>query len=287
MDQAERLRDLMKGESRARVLAIASGKGGVGKTNIAVNLALALARLGKKAIVADVDIGLANADVLLAVQPRLHLGHVLSGEVTSLDALTSAPGGVLLLPGCMGVRHVSDLEKTERDFLLRSFQELEAYADFILVDTAAGISRNVIQFAAAADEVIVVTAPEPTAITDGYAVIKAISREKGFGRVRLLVNLARDPAEAAKVTQRIQLVARRFLGIEVDGLGHVVADDHVRLAVRRKRPFFLEFPDSPAAGCLRAIAARISGDEPALRPSGFFKRFASALQGASSGAAGT
>jgi flagellar biosynthesis protein FlhG len=280
MDQAERLRDLMGGGgSRARVLAVTSGKGGVGKTNVAVNLALALAELGKRVILVDVDIGLANADVLLSVEPKLHLGHVLSGEVSTLDALTSGPGGVLLLPGCVGVRHLSDLEKTEREFLMRSFQDLEAYADFVLIDTAAGISRNVIQFSAAADEAIVVTSPEPTAITDGYAVIKAISREKGFGRIRLLVNLVHDRAEARRVTDRIQMVARRFLGIEVDGLGHIVWDDFVRHAVRRKRPFLLEHPRSPASLCVRAIAEKILGERPAIPSGGFFKRFASAIHG--------
>jgi flagellar biosynthesis protein FlhG len=280
MDQAERLRDLVSGGGcRARVLAVTSGKGGVGKTNVAVNLALALAQLGKRVILVDVDIGLANADVLLSVEPKLHLGHVLSGEVSTLDALTPGPGGVLLLPGCVGMRHLSDLEKTEREFLMRSFQDLEAYADFVLIDTAAGISRNVVQFSAAADEAIVVTCPEPTAITDGYAVVKAISREKGFGRIRLLVNLVHDRAEARRVTERIQMVARRFLGIEVDGLGHIVWDDAVRHAVRRKRPFILEHPRSPASLCVRAIAEKISGERPAAGAGGFFKRFASAIHG--------
>jgi len=266
-------------ESRARVLAVTSGKGGVGKTHLAVNLALALAERRKRVILVDVDIGLANADVLLSVQPRLHLGHVLSGEVSPLDALTAAPGGVSLLPGCTGVRHLSDLEKPERDFLVRSFQDLEAYADFIVIDTGAGISRNVVQFSAAADEAIVITTPEPTAITDGYAVIKAISREKGFGRIRLVINLVSDANEAARVTERIQMVSRRFLGIEVDYLGYILQDDQVRWATRRKRPLLLEFPKSPAAQCVRALGEKILGEEPGGRARGFFKRFASAIHG--------
>jgi len=280
MDQADRLRDLMSGkESRARVIAVTSGKGGVGKTSVAVNLGLALVERGKRVIIVDVDIGLANADVLLSVQPKLHLGHVLSGEVTPLDALTLCPGGALLLGGCSGVRHLSDLDKPERDFLVRSFQDLEAYADFIIIDTGAGISRNVVQFSAAADEVMVVTCPEPTAITDGYAVIKAISREKGFGRIRLVVNLALDTGEALRVAERIQMVSRRFLGIEVDYLGTILQDDQVRLAIRRKRAFFLEFPRCPASGCMRALAEKILGEEPTVKSRGFFKRVASAIHG--------
>jgi flagellar biosynthesis protein FlhG len=242
-----------------------------------VSLAIALAERGKRVILVDCDIGLANADVLLSVQPRLHLGHVLSGEVSTLDALTPAPGGVLLLPGCMGVRHLSDLDKTEREFLIRSFQELEAHADFVLIDSAAGISRNVVQFAAAANEVIVVTTPEPPAITDGYAVIKAITREKGFGRIRLCVNLVRDPREGPRVAERIQTVARRFLGIEVEALGHVVFDEAVLQAVRRKRPFILEFPGSAASACVRAMAEKLSGEGAGVVSAGFFKRFASAI----------
>jgi flagellar biosynthesis protein FlhG len=280
MDQADRLRDLMSGgESRARVLAITSGKGGVGKTNVAVNLAIALVEMGKRVIVVDVDIGLANADVLLAVQPRLHLGHVLSGEVSPLDALTLTPSGVSLLAGSSGVRQMSDLEASEREFLIRGFQELEAYADFIFIDTGSGISSNVVQFSSAADEVLVVTVPEPTAITDAYAVVKAVSREKGYGRMRLVVNMCSSSGEAARVGGRIQSVARRFLGIETDCLGHVVLDEQVRLAVRRKRAVLLDAPRSPAAACFRRLAERLVGEEPNARARGFFKRFASAIHG--------
>lgn len=280
MDQAERLRALMgTSERRARVIAIASGKGGVGKTNLAVSLAIALAQKSKRVVLADLDIGLANADVLLGVQPRVHAGHVLAGEVAALEALTQAAGGVWLLPGATGARHLSDLEKTERDFLCRSLAEIESTADFLVLDSAAGISRNVVQFAAHADEVIVVTTPEPTAITDAYALLKAISREKGSGRLRIIVNLANDAAEAERVFARIQAVARRFLAIEIAFLGHVVADDQVRQAVRRKRPFLLENPSSRASQCIRAVAERILAEEPTVRAAGFVKRFASAIGG--------
>ena len=186
---------------------------------------------------------------------------------------------MLLLPGASGARHLSDLERTERDYLIRSFQELESRADFILIDTAAGISRNVVQFASAADEVIVVTTPEPTSITDGYAVVKAISREKGAGRVRLVVNLSNGSAEAARVFERIQAVSRKFLGTEVSFLGHIVSDDQVRQAVRRRRPFYLENPRSPASQCVRGLAEALVGDATAVRNVGFIKRFASAIGG--------
>jgi flagellar biosynthesis protein FlhG len=280
MDQAERLRELVGGfKSRARVIAVTSGKGGAGKTNLAVNLAVLFVQMGKRAIVIDVDNGLANADVLLSVQPKLNLGQVMAGEISVLDALVPAAGGVLLLPGCTSMRHLSDLEKPEREFLIQSFRELEAYADVILIDTGAGISSNVIQFASAADEAIVVTTPEPTAITDGYAVIKAISRQKGFGRIRLAVNQALSPGEAQRVSERVRLVARRFLGIEVDCLGHISADEHVGRAVRRKCPFVIQFPRCQATEDLRAIAERVYEEEPAPAASGFLKRFSRVING--------
>jgi flagellar biosynthesis protein FlhG len=278
MDQADRLREMMDLPSRrARAIAVASGKGGVGKTNVAVNLGIALARMGRRVILIDVDIGLANADVLLGVEPRFHLGNVLAGEVKALDALVTCPGGLLLLPGSTATS-ISDLSEDERTFLAARFRQLEAYADILIVDTGAGISRNVIEFCRAADEVLVVTTPEPTAITDGYALVKAIAREKGHGRLRLIVNQANDRVEAGRVSERLRMVARRFLGIEVDNLGYVLSDERVRAAVRRRRPFVLDTPRAPAAACIRAIAERLLGEPPtAPREASFLSRFAAAF----------
>ncbi len=280
MDQVDRLRDIVRGASRARVLAVTSGKGGVGKTLFAVNLALALAEQRKRVALVDVDIGLSNADVLLSVEPRLNIGHVLAGEVSARDALTRAPGGVLLLGGCLGLRHLSDLQQAERDFLLKSLEDLEPLVDFVVMDTGAGISANVVQFSAAADDVLVITIPEPTAITDGYAVIKAVAREKGSGRLRTVVNMVEDGKEALRVSERICVVARRFLGVEVEHLGCVPHDELARQAVRRRRPLLLEYPDSKAAQSIREIARKIVSEESPARSVGFFKRFASAIQGA-------
>jgi flagellar biosynthesis protein FlhG len=281
MDQAERLREMMDLPARrARVLAVASGKGGVGKTNMAVNLGIALVRLGRRVILIDVDIGLANADVLLGVQPRFNLGSVLAGEVGALDALVPCPGGLELLAGS-SASSFSDLSESERAFLSSSFRQLEACADFIIIDTGAGISRNVIEFCRASEEVLVITTPEPTAITDVYALIKAISREKGHGRLRLIVNQALDRVEAGRVSERLRTVSRRFLGLEVDNLGYVLLDERVRSAVRRRRPFVLETPRAPAAACIRGIAERILGGASFAPPAstGLLSRLYSGLGG--------
>ena len=274
MDQADRLRSLMNERSKAcRVIAVGSGKGGVGKTNICLNLAIALVRLGKKVIVVDVDIGLANADVILGVRSKYNLGHVLAGEVSVREALTAAPGGIFLLAGSTGVPMVSDLDEEERLFLVESFRELEEYADILIIDTGAGITRNVVHFASSADEVIVVTTPEPTAITDGYALVKTISREKGFGRIRLVVNQANGRLEGGRVSERIRMVSRRFLDLDVENLGHVLFDQRVRMAVRRKRPFVLEYPKCPASECVRRVAERLLNDVNG-QPSGFLEKLA-------------
>ncbi len=280
MDQAERLRSLMNSRSsRARVIAVASGKGGVGKTNLSVNLAVAMTRLGRRVVLADLDIGLSNADVLLDVHPKFNLSHVLSGEVSPLDVLVKTPSGVFLLPGSNGSVTYSDLDEAERAFLIESFRRFEQYADFLIIDTAAGISANVVRFACAADEVIIVTTPEPTAITDGYAMIKAVSRQKGCGQIRLVVNQANDHVEAGRVAERIRMVSRKFLGIEVESLGHILADDRVRAAVRRRRPFFLDAPRGPASTGVRQVCDRILTDGRHPVGGGFFRRFAESLKG--------
>jgi len=258
MDQAAALRSMVKGTpGRARVVAFASGKGGVGKSQLCANLAVVLARLGKKVAIVDVDIGLGNADLALGVRPKYNLRNVLLGQVSVTDALTPTESGVLLLAGSTGVSTVSDLDETQRGYLISCFDTMTAGLDFVFLDCGAGITRNVIRFAAAADEVIVIATPEPAGITDPYALIKTVSREKGLGRIRLVCNLAKDRNEATKVASRIRTVARRFLDLEVENLGGVLADPYVRRAAYARRPFVLEYPNCRASECVRTLAQRL------------------------------
>lgn len=275
VDQATKLRELARRmSSTSRVVAVTSGKGGVGKTNIALNLAIMCARRNKRVMVMDVDLGLANVDLILDLNARFNLSHVIAGKKRINEVVVNGPGGLLIVPGASGIAQLADLSDEDRGRLVEDLRSLERQADLIFVDTAAGIGKNTINFASAADEVMVVTTPEPTAITDAYATIKTIVRTRSHGRLGVVVNMARSKQEAARVADRIASVARQFLGIEVDRLGYVLADENVATAVRRRRPFALEFPRTPATYCVDALSAHYVGPTRVRRraTSGFFAR---------------
>ena len=288
IDQATTLRSLVLEERRrprATVIAITSGKGGVGKSNVAVNLAIKLSAAGKRVVLLDADLGLANADVLCNVELPLNLSHVIARKREIGDVMVKAPGGFRLIGGASGLARMADLTDFERQRIVDALGELEETADIILIDTGAGISPNVLSFTRAADHVLVLTTPEPTAITDAYAVIKVISRGVGGGgpgshgdepgrQVSLLVNQARSPGEARVVHERIAKVARQFLGVSVLDAGFLYADEQVPLAVRKRTPFVLASPRCPASQCVTQLAMRLEQGVAAseLLHGGFFQR---------------
>src|SRR3954447_7816869 len=230
VDQAAQLRSLVRQRRRASVIAVTSGKGGVGKSNVAVNLAIQLASAGKQVVLLDADLGLANADVLCNIDLPLNLSHVIARRKELRDVMIEAPGGFRLIGGASGLARMADFSDADRQRLVQGPAPLEETTDVILIDTGAGISPNVLTFTRAADHVLVVTTPEPTAITDAYAVIKVISKDGQDRRISLLVNQVRSAAEARLVCERVSKVAKNFLGVNVLEAVHMMTDDHVRRA---------------------------------------------------------
>ncbi|HXB98483.1 MAG TPA: MinD/ParA family protein [bacterium] len=266
---------------RARVLAVASGKGGVGKSNIAVNLSLALGKLGRQVILFDADLGLANADLLLGIQPRYNLTHFFQGGRSLNEIMCEGPFGLKLIPSGSGIAQLADLGPQERERVLSHFALIEDQADYLVVDTGAGISRNVVAFAQAAEEVVVVTTPEPTARLDAYGLIKVLSQDGYAGRIRVVVNMADSAAEGEEVGRLMENLAGRFLNQPVELLGVVPRDKDVPKSVRAQKPFLLEHPNAPASQAIMAMATAISRVHLAAPPKGlkgFLERLGAVLR---------
>ena len=260
----------------ARSVAFASGKGGVGKSTICVNVAAALANAGVRTTLLDGDLGLANADVLCGVSANGHLGHVIRGERTFDEVLLDAPGGFRLVPGASGIAELADLPPDAVAALVRGVGTLERACDMMLIDCGAGISRGVLGLVCAADAAVLVVTPEPTSITDAYALLKcAVARLRERDetpRIALFINQATDEAEANRVADRIRGVSEKFLGLSPRMIGWAPIDDRVRHSVRLRRPIVLAEPDAPAARAVRRLAGEIGRmyghEEVSGRPEG-------------------
>jgi flagellar biosynthesis protein FlhG len=273
VDQASRLRELAARQRRAVVVALTSGKGGVGKTNLAVNLAIEISRRGKRVLLLDADLGLANADVLMNISPQANLAHVVARRKRLEEVIIDAPGGIRFVAGASGLARMADLPLLDRQRLVASLDELEWHADCIVIDTGAGISPSVLGFVRSADRTVIVTTPEPTAVTDAYAMIKVLTRgDAQAGSVSLLVNQARSAVEAEQVRDRIVRVAKQFLGVGVFDAGHVPYDPLVAEAVRRRTPFVLASPTCPASRAVAELAHRLEPGLEMPERSGFFDR---------------
>ncbi|MDA8064279.1 MAG: MinD/ParA family protein [Thermaerobacter sp.] len=257
-DQAEPLRLLAEkahGRSAARIVAVTSGKGGVGKTNFTLSLGVALRRLGREVLVFDADLGLGNVDVILGESPPFHLGHVVRGEKTLEEVVYRGPEGLGIVAGGGGLAELLDPPPGAQEAFLSGLERLERQTDMILVDTGAGLSRQVLSFALAADEVLLVTTPEPTALADAYVTLKHLLRRRPDLRLRVVVNRAADAGAAGAAMERLAGASRRFLGREVEGMGYVLEDPAVGRAVARQQPFLLAYPHSPASRCTQNLAA--------------------------------
>lgn len=291
-EQAEELRALMKDEVPAtpkkespktakndhntRIIAITSGKGGVGKTNFAVNMAIAYAQLGKKVILIDGDLGMANVNVLLNIVPQYNLMHVINKKKSMKDIIMDTEFGIKFIAGANGFSKIANLTVEELEYFANQFATL-GNADIIIIDTGAGIANNVLQFVAAADEVFVVTTPEPTAITDAYGIIKIITTEivDRTVDIKLIVNRVHSADEGKRISERIITIVGQFLGYKVEYLGFVYEDSVVQASVIRQKPFIVVNPTSKPAVCVKHIVGRIEKTEPEYNEgvSNFLKKF--------------
>lgn len=256
-----------------RVLAVTSGKGGVGKTNLVANLGTVLARRGRSVAVLDADFGLANLDILLNLHPARNLGHLLRGEAQPEEIVVEVAPGFRVIPGASGVAALADLDPEAREALLAQLSPLTADREFLLVDTAAGIGRNVVDLCGAADEMLLVTTPEPTSLTDAYGLLKVVWSRAPRVPATLVVNSAASAEEARGVHEKLAEVVSRFLGGELRWLGYIPRDDHVGRASRRQTPFVTAYPRCPACRGVEALADALGGGEPRPLPGpGFWHR---------------
>ncbi len=254
-------------EGMSRVIAITSGKGGVGKTLLTINLAVALAAQDKRVFIIDADLGTANVDVLLRLSAKYNITHLLSGDKNLLDIAVPAPGNIAVIPGGSGLQSLTQMTESQFSHLIHSFNQLDGLADIILIDTGAGISRSVSNFLLAADETIVVTTPEPHAITDAYAILKVMHNLESQTKQMLVVNKAENRLEAEMAANRLRGTVSRYLGKELDYIGYIKDDPIVLRSLKLQKPFLLANPDSEPSRNVNAIAGRLL-DKPVAEPSG-------------------
>lgn len=241
----------------ARIIAITSGKGGVGKTNLTVNLAIALGAMGKKVIIIDADLGMANVDVLLGTSSKYNLMHLLQQDISLNDVIIQGPYGVNYISGGSGIEHAGDYSPVERHLLFQKLSRCGEMADYILVDTGAGIGKSVLDFILSADDVLLVTTPEPTSLTDAYAVMKAYSIYAAEKSLKIIVNRVYDETEGSEVATKLRRTSEKFLHMPVDFLGYIFEDRSLMSSVRRQVPVIAGEPDSLASQCIKAIASGI------------------------------
>ena len=266
-DQASKLRDISKNRddddqaASSTVMAVTSGKGGVGKSNMSTNLALALVQYGKKVLLMDFDLGLANVDVLFGLYPRFTLKDVLNGKKKLKDIVIEGPEGLMIIPASSGVEEMVNLSAMQKERLIKDVRTFKNEVDIVLVDTGSGIYADVVKMLVAANEIIIIVTPEPTSITDAYAVVKVVSKYKKYPRIKLLINMCKNVTDAKTTGKKITEAAKRFLDVEISEVWAVPFDAHVAMAVRQQKPFLLQYPEVAVSSNIRKIAGNILGTQ--------------------------
>ena len=267
MDQAANLRNIVKGfqdepTSIARVITVTSGKGGVGKSNLSVNLAIQLSRLGKRVVVLDADFGLANVEVMLGIRPKYNLADMIFHGKTLSEIITMGPENIGFISGGSGIQELSNLSKEQITYLTKKLIQLDEFADVVIIDTGAGIGDAVMEFIMCSSEVLLVATPEPTSITDAYALVKALNRKDGFTTnatsLKLVTNRVRSEAEGQNLYKKFNEVIERFLNLKLEYLGCVIQDTNVSKAVMLQKPVSVIYPNSSAAQSYKRLAETLT-----------------------------
>ena len=272
MDQASGLRK-MRQNNRVKVIAVSGGKGGVGKTNVTLNVAGAMAAEGKRVLVLDADLGLANVDVMLGLRVHRNLSHVLAGECTIDDIIVEGPYGMMIVPATSGTQSMVELSSVQHAELIRAFSEMKTQVDILMVDTAAGISEMVLSFTRAAQDIMIVVCDEPTSITDAYALIKILSKDHGVFRFKVVANMVRSLREGQELYAKLTRVTDRFLDTSLELVACVPYDTNLRAAVRKQKLIVEAFPKSPAALAFRALANKAASWPIPNQPGGHLEFF--------------
>ena len=273
-DQAAGIRKMKQINPKpVRVIAVTSGKGGVGKTNLSVNLGVALAQMGKRVALLDADMGLANVDILLGLSPEFNLSHVLAGEKTLDDIMLKGPAGLKVIPASSGIQQMSELSTIEQAGIIRAFSEIDQNLDVLIVDTAAGISSSVVNFARACQEIIVVVCDEPTSLTDAYAYIKLLNRDYGLSKFHIVTNMVQSVQQGQQLFTKLTKVTDRYLDVSLSYTGAVPFDEYLRKSVQKQKPVVEIFPRSKAAVALKNLALKIDSWPIKIQAGGYLEFF--------------